>query len=308
MKKYSVIIFGCRTNTLELLKSLDKNKFLIKKIITISSSTAKKNNVSGYFNLKKKKEFKSKTIVSKKYNLKDKSILKFFKNNKNYLGISIGWQRIIPNEILESFSFGILGMHCSYLDLPNGKGRSPVIWSMLKGFAYLKVHIFKYISKFDEGPLVYKKKINILQFENIDDIQKKLALIFSNFLNNENFHKIKKKNFKNNIKNITFKKRDEDSGKIILKNHSCKSFCNFVNAQTNPYPGAYFLINGLKFKVYQALPFHHDNDFILNKKMKYHIFSDKSFIFRLKNKYVYIKKHGIKKNFLNNEFFNKIFV
>jgi len=307
MKKYSVIIFGCRHNTQELLNSLSKNKFIIKKIISISPFTAKKNKVSGYFNLKRNKKFKSKIIFSKKYNLDDKKILKFFQKKNYYLGISIGWQRIIPQKVLDSFRFGILGMHCSYLDLPNGKGRSPVIWSMIKGFAYLKIHIFKYISKFDEGPLVYKKKIRILQFENIFDVQKKLALIFSNFLNNQNFHKIKKKS-KKRSKNIIFKKRNDNSGEIILKKHSCKSFCNFVNAQSHPYPGAFFLINNLKYKIYQALPFHDNKEFILNKKMKYHIFSDNTFIFRLKNNYVYVKKHGINKNFLNNEFFNKIFL
>ena len=50
MKKKSLIIFGCRSNTLNFINSLDLKKFNIKYIVTIPPSVAKRNKVSGYIN------------------------------------------------------------------------------------------------------------------------------------------------------------------------------------------------------------------------------------------------------------------
>ena len=179
MKK-PIVIFGCRYNTLDFIKSLNESKFDIRLIVSISPSVAKKNNVSGYCDLKKIRGIKSKVIYSSKYNLQNK-LIEFFEKKKHYLGFSIGWQRIIPNQILNSFKAGIFGMHCSHLALPSGKGRSPIIWSIIKGHEKLYVQIFKYSKDFDEGPLVYREKIKILKHEDIEVIQKKLSLIFSSF-------------------------------------------------------------------------------------------------------------------------------
>ena len=53
MDKISTIIFGCRFNTLDFISSIDKSKYYLEKIVTISQKTAKKNKVSGYCNLSK---------------------------------------------------------------------------------------------------------------------------------------------------------------------------------------------------------------------------------------------------------------
>ena len=306
MKK-PIVIFGCRHNTLDFIKSIDKSKFDIKLIVSISPSVAKKNNVSGYCNLKKIRDIRSKIIFSNKYNLRN-NLIEFFAKNKHYLGFSIGWQRIIPNQILNSFSKGIFGMHSAYIPLPSGKGRSPIIWTIIKGRKDLYVQIFKYVANFDEGPLIYREKIKIFDYEDIDVIQKKLSLIFSSFVNKYNFNKISFLKKKKINKLVSFPKRDQNSGKIILKNHNAHSFCNFVRAQTKPYPCAFIAYENLKFKIFEANIFVNDRKINLDKNLKFHIFYDRTFIFRLKKKYVYVKKHNISSKFLKNEIFNKIFI
>jgi UDP-4-amino-4-deoxy-L-arabinose formyltransferase/UDP-glucuronic acid dehydrogenase (UDP-4-keto-hexauronic acid decarboxylating) len=307
MKKTSIIIFGCRSNTLDFINSLDQKKYIIKSIISISPITAKKNRVSGYINLKNFKKIKSKVIISKKYNLQN-SLINYFEKNNCELGISIGWQRIIPEKILKSFQKGVYGMHCSYLKLPRGKGRSPIIWTIIKGYKHLFLHIFKYVSKFDEGPIIFREKIKIYDYENIHDIQKKLSLIFSNFINNLNLKKLKYAKKIKTSRNISFLKRDENSGLVILKNHNAFSFCNFVRAQTDPYPCAYILYKKIKFRIVEAHTFIEKEKNLIRKNLKYYIFNDKTFIFKLKNQYVYVKKHKINKKYLKNEIFDKIFV
>ena len=198
MTRKSVVIFGCRDNTLNFINSIDKSKFKIDLIISISPSVARRNKVSGYCNLKEIKGIGSKVVFSSKYSLQN-NLIKFFNKKKSDLGFSIGWQRIIPNQILGSFRKGIFGMHSAYLPLPSGKGRSPIIWTIIKGRKDLYVQIFKYVANFDEGPLIYREKIKIFNYEDIDVIQKKLSLIFSSFVNKYNFNNIsflKKKKYK----------------------------------------------------------------------------------------------------------------
>ena len=42
-------------------------------------------------------------------------------------------KRLIPIDILEQFSVGAFGMHGSSMDLPLGRGRSPLNWSLIEG-------------------------------------------------------------------------------------------------------------------------------------------------------------------------------
>ena len=298
MKKLNVVVFGCRFNTLDFLNFLDKKKFVIKKIITINSAVANKNKVSGYINLSSFKEYKKKILISDRYDLKDQRITNYFKNKKIDLGISIGWQRIVPLNILDSFKRGVLGMHCSYLKLPNGKGRSPINWTIIKGYKYLFVHIFKYTAKFDEGPILFRKKILIHNDENIFSIQQKLSIIFSVFINN-----LKYKNLKNFIKKnkylnkiIYFKKRTEDSGLIELKKHTVQSLCNFVRAQTHPYPGAYFFYKNKKYPIWSAKEIMLPYKFLKNDSI--FIFNDLTFVFKIKNKNIHITEHEIPKKLI----------
>jgi len=309
MKKINLVIFGCRDNTLEFIKTIDKNKYLIKKIVTINLDCAKKNNVSGYKNLNNLTNSKN-LLISRKYNLSDLKITNFFKKKNFDIGISIGWQRIIPKTILSRFKYGVFGMHCSYLRLPNGKGRSPINWSVIQGYDYLYAQIFKYTDKYDDGPIIYSEKIAINQFENISEIQKKLALFFSSFLSlkyklNNKIKCTKVRNIKK--KNVEFLKRNEDSGLINLKKHSSKSLCDFVRAQSYPYPGAFFLLNKKKFIIDECKIFHNEGKFKLIRK-NYHIFDDDTILFKLKKDYILTTKHRIKKKYLKDEYLNKIFL
>tara|TARA_Y100000590_G_scaffold112183_1_gene127901 strand:- start:3347 stop:4255 length:909 start_codon:yes stop_codon:yes gene_type:complete len=290
-------VFGCRTNTNDFLNYLDQKKFNINKIISINSKTAKNNKVAGYFNLKKN-HFKKKVEFSKHYSLK-KNIEKVFNVKEKFdIGFSIGWQRLIPINILNKFKYGVYGMHCSMYELPDGKGRSPINWSIIKGSKFLFCHIFKYTENFDDGKVVFKKKIFFDFDEDINTIQQKLCFIFLNFINNTN--KFYKKNLqqKKEKKIIIFKKRTSESGEIDIKKHDAYSFKNFVRAQSKPYPGAFFKINNNKYRIWKINCFKYKLKSKLNYKIL-QIFSDNSFIIYFKGSIVHILEHEIPNKILN---------
>ena len=300
MNKISTVIFGCRFNTFDFISSLDKSKYNLDKIVTISKKIAKKNKVSGFYDLSKLSEKISKKIIlSKNYslNLNKNNILE--SKRKFDIGISIGWQRLIPKEILKQFNYGVYGMHCSMYKFPDGRGRSPINWSLIKGSNYLYCNIFQYNQDVDDGDLVFSKKISFLENEDINTIQQKLCFVFLNFINsNENFFKKKVKQ-KKAKKIIFFKKRDEKDGLINLKNFNAKKLHNFIRAQTTPYPGAHIIYRKKKYKILRSNYF----KFKMNQKFEnkiVQIYLDGSFLIYLKNHIIHILNHEIPKKILSS--------
>ena len=136
-----------------MLEYLICKKTKIDLLITIDKKMAKKNSVSGYYDLT---NFAKKNKI-KIYHLKNYSInnsdLKYLSKLKYNIGLAYGWQRIIKTEVLDLFESGVYGLHGSYLKLPNGAGRSPFNWSLRKDKKYIYQNIFRYTDQFDRGPI-----------------------------------------------------------------------------------------------------------------------------------------------------------
>ena len=92
----------------------------------------------------------------------------FFNNNEFEMGISYGWQRLIPQYILDRFETGVFGTHASPLGLPYGKGRSPLNWSIIRGFNQVYFNLFKYVAKADSGMMYSTVKFEINKWDTIE--------------------------------------------------------------------------------------------------------------------------------------------
>ena len=104
-----------------LLPFLQKNKKII---------------IPDYYDLKKEFGDSIDVYQVNRYDLKDKSDIQKIKDFKIDIAFCIGWQRLIPAEILSSVSVGIFGMHGSSQNLPKGRGRSPMNWSIIENRKY----------------------------------------------------------------------------------------------------------------------------------------------------------------------------
>ena len=129
-----IAFFGCKTTTLECMQSLINQGFKIDLLVTLSPELGKKNEVAGYCDLY---DFSIKNniqlIVPKSYSLKKKEDEDILKQHKIDIALVIGWQRLIPEWLLDYISVGAFGMHGSPQPLPRGRGRSPLNWSLLHG-------------------------------------------------------------------------------------------------------------------------------------------------------------------------------
>ena len=99
--KYKLVVFGVKTSTISLMETFKED---IDLIVTIGDTTRQNNHIAeeGDFS-----EF-AKINNIECYSTEDyslKSDVDFFENNEFELGISYGWQRLIPQYILDRFIF-----------------------------------------------------------------------------------------------------------------------------------------------------------------------------------------------------------
>lgn len=255
-----IAVFGCRHNTRDFIDTLNNCGVEISLLITISQDTAEINKVSGYCDMSDMKNINN-IVISNDYSLSslDTNTLKILENYQ--IGFCIGWQRIIPKNILDLFDSGVYGMHATQHQLPYGKGRSPINWGIINNADSLYANIFKYDEYVDNGMIFSSKKIILNQLDDINTIQQKLSLIFCDesisLVNNIINNNLKLKEQNGSKGEFFYPKRNEEDGKIDF-NSNMIDIVNFVRAQTKPYPGAYVLTNRNKYKVWRAIPFETD--------------------------------------------------
>lgn len=243
-------VIGCRFNTERFLQQLVRDDI----DITLVATTASKIPSSEHRDLTSFcEEHDIPCLVSAKYQMCDQLVLEILKFRLDVI-FCVGWQRLLPNSLIKSIPLGVFGMHGSHLKLPQGRGRSPQVWSIILGAKNYYAHIFKYTEGADEGEILYQQEIDITPFDTAKSLQIKSQIIFNQFLckNKNNLQEILKKTLPQPKGTPSwFPKRTPEDGKIDW-NQSASSIMNFIRAQTFPYPGAFTYFHGKKIVIWKC--------------------------------------------------------
>ena len=149
-----VCVFGCKNTTRVLVREV-RRLFGIESVITIDPEKGKRIEVADYSDLSDlKSDFGIRIHNAFRYDLISDNDLQFFKEHSFDLGFVAGWQRLVPPEILETFSIGVFGMHGSSANLPKGRGRSPMNWSLIEGRQVFYTNLFRYDPGVDSGDII----------------------------------------------------------------------------------------------------------------------------------------------------------
>ena len=99
--KYQLVVFGVKDTTERIVEFIQTKIRKVDLVVTISGAVLQKNQVSG---------FKGLSFLTEKYGipvqevdsyaLKDEATQAFFAENEFDIGISMGWQRLIPAAVL----------------------------------------------------------------------------------------------------------------------------------------------------------------------------------------------------------------
>ncbi len=168
-----------------------------------------------------------------------------------------GWQRLIPDWLIQHCSICAIGAHGSPLGITKGRGRSPQNWALLLGMDYFEISIFQIDDGIDSGRILATKKINYSPFDDIKSSYYKVCMLTSqmiiNLLQTPNFIK---QDFEEQPHDEAeyFPQRIAEDGHIDW-NRSAKDIRNFIRAITRPYPGAFTFFDGHMIKIWDAIPF-----------------------------------------------------
>ncbi len=87
------------------------------------------------------------------------------------LGLCTGWQRLIPQAVLDRFAAGVFGWHGSLMQFPHGRGRSPLNWSIRLGGERVFHNCFRYRTGVDDGPVFETRVLPIAPETEIAELQ-----------------------------------------------------------------------------------------------------------------------------------------
>ncbi len=266
--KYKVVVFGVKDTSENIVTFIQENICPVDLVITISPEVTKRNQVAGYKGL---------SVLTEKYGipvheadsyfLTDEKTQKFLSGNEFDIGISMGWQRLIPVSVLSKFKYGIYGFHgnCGYL--PFGRGRSPLNWSIILGDTRFNLNLFRYDEKADSPNVFATEMFSITPHDDIRTAQ------YKNMICSKNLIRKLLKAYETGTVTISTDSKDFDSwyqkrtaidGKVNFHART-REIYNLVRGVAAPFPGAFAYVNeeqeSQKITIWEAHPFDEMIDF-----------------------------------------------
>lgn len=262
--RYRVVVFGVKDTTENIVEFIHKQICSVDLVITISADVTKKNQVSGYKGLSVLTEkYGIPVHEAESYYLTDEKTQKFMKENEFEIGISMGWQRLMPKFVLDCFEYGVFGFHgnCGYL--PFGRGRSPLNWSIILGDTRFNLNLFKYDEEADSPNVFATEMFSITPYDDIRTAQYKNMICSKNLIR-KLLNAYKEKNIIINTDSKDYdswySKRTAADGKINFRDRT-RDIYNLIRGVAAPFPGAFCMIENQKIIVWEAHPFDEMIDF-----------------------------------------------
>lgn len=262
--KYRLAVFGVKDTSENIVEFIHKNIRPVDLVITISREVLNRNQVSG---------FKGLSVLTEKYGipvfeadsyfLTDEKTRKFMEENEFEIAISMGWQRLIPKDVLDKFQYGVYGFHgnCGYL--PFGRGRSPLNWSIIQGDTRFNLNLFRYDENADSPNVFATEMFSLTVHDDIRTAQYKNMICSKNLI-----RKLLKAYEEKNIQirqeskdfDSWYMKRTAADGKIDFRGRT-RDIYNLIRGVAAPFPGAFAMCAGEKMTVWEAHPFDEMIDF-----------------------------------------------
>ncbi|OLC91690.1 MAG: hypothetical protein AUI92_07200 [Thaumarchaeota archaeon 13_1_40CM_3_38_6] len=264
MNCYNVYVLSALESGIDIINSI-KEDVKIQGIIGLKEN-AKHNTISGYVDMSKFcKGQKLKFVPVKSYDLKNQNDRQSILSLKIDILLVLGWQRLIPEWLINHCDICAIGVHGSSYGITLGRGRSPQNWSLILGKKKFSISIFKINTGVDSGEIIDTMSFTLSDFDDIKSCYYKTGLLISKMLT---------KNIVN-IPNLSTKKQSETETKYLPQrtpddgeidwDRSTKEIYNFIRALTKPYPGAFSKFNDCKLYVWKAKPFELPLDIRENK-------------------------------------------
>lgn len=225
-------------------------------LITISPEQGARHQVADYSDLRPAARAKNVEVYeAESYSLKNAADRKRIAEMAIDIAFVIGWQRLIPADVLDTFRIGAFGMHGSAMNLPLGRGRSPMNWSIIEGRRAFYTNLFQYDAGIDSGHVVDTLKFAIGPRDTAESMHFKNTLAMK-FLIERNIGRLVRNEFTvtpqdNDIRATYYPKRSPADG-LIDWSQDVYAIERFVRAVTRPFDGAFSFAGSEKILIWDA--------------------------------------------------------
>jgi len=182
--------------------------------------------------------------------MKDPKLLELVKSWNPSFFVVVGWYHLLPSSWIELVP--AYGLHASLL--PDYSGGAPLVWALINGEKKTGISLFRMDEGVDSGPIVGQLEEEIDDHDTIASLylrieEKGLTLL------RDKVPKLASGKFTLNeqdeSKRRIYPQRNEQDGEIDWT-WDAQRIRDFIRAQTKPYPGAFFYIEGKKVIIWDA--------------------------------------------------------
>jgi methionyl-tRNA formyltransferase len=168
----NIVFFGTSEIGIETLRSLNAH-FNVKAVVTTKDKQGKRNKALIESPIK---------LEAKRLNLNilqpEKLDVGFLEQIKDcQIGVLFSYGKIIPQNVIDVFEYGILNIHPSIL--PKYRGASPIISALLNGDTHTGISIIKLTKDLDAGDILMQKIIEIKPDDDNITLSNKISHIAS---------------------------------------------------------------------------------------------------------------------------------
>ncbi len=253
-----IAVFGCKATTLFLLDNLNI-PYPVRYLVTIAPDAGNKHDVADYLDLKAEAEARGIEVYQAKYySLKHAADIAYINSLNLDIAFVMGWQRLIPAEVLAGLHIGAFGMHGSAANLPLGRGRSPMNWSVIEGRLAFYTNLFLYDPGVDSGDVVDTFKFQITPQDTAETMHFKNTLAMK-FLIERNIEGLVHNDFKRTRQDDTimptyYPKRTPQDG-LLDWEQDVAALERFIRAVTRPFSGAFTYVGDQQVHIWAAQVF-----------------------------------------------------
>ena len=165
--------------------------------------------------------------------------------------VSCAYGQIFSKEILDITPFGMYNIHGSLL--PKYRGAAPIQWSIINGEEYCGITILKTDVGMDDGDMLLKKPVKILENETSGELFDRLSMVGADAII-EALDMLEKGNFTltpQNHEEATICKMLKSEMSKLDFSKPAKEVANMIHG-LNPWPVAKVEISGTNFKVFKV--------------------------------------------------------
>lgn len=259
IREPTVAFASCTDAGFDLFRYVHEELVDVAELVSLTPTQGERNNVCSYYD---HAEYAADNDIDvyypETYGMTDGDVDHFVDLDADLLLVH-GWQRLIPGDVLETFTRGALGLHGSAFGLPKGRGRSPMNWSLIEDLDRFLLSVMHLDEGADSGDVVATRKFDINRHDTIQSLYHKLVMTGQQLFDEILFDVLDgtAEVDPQRAEPTYYPKRSPEDGAIHWADPT-DTIYNLVRAVARPYPGAFTEHDGTRITIWEAQPFSAD--------------------------------------------------